>query len=127
MIKATELRIGNLFEVYDNLFNRVDAISEEKIRFKNNKGTFYVDPKDINPIPLTPEILERFGFKKDKRDYSNQSYSNEGIIIEEVNGGFELFASEWTIGETFYFLHELQNICLGLFKFELVIKELQPT
>ena len=80
---------------------------------------------EYEPISLTPEILGRCGFKKDKRYSGNQSYSNEGIIIEETNGGYELFASEWTIGETFFYLHELQNICRDLFKYELEIKELQ--
>lgn len=83
------------------------------------------DETRCDGIPLTPEILERCGFEKNKDFTYGASYTNGDIIIVENKEGYELFASEWTIGETFYYLHELQNICLDLFKFKLEIKELQ--
>lgn len=127
MIKVNELRIRNwVKDKYDN-FIQVNSVDENGINVSTLEGDLFWDFNldELFGIPLTPEILERCGFKKDKRYSGNQSYSNEGIIIEETNGGYELFASEWTIGETFFYLHELQNICFDLFKFELEIKELQ--
>src|SRR5690348_942510 len=115
MIKANKLRIGNLFEVYDNV-NRVDAVSEEKIRFKNSKGTFYVDPENINPIPLTPEILERckLGDEISLYPYANSGF---GIQIE----GF----TDQGINVSIKYLHQLQNAYFVLMDEELEIKELQ--
>ena len=43
------------------------------IRFMN--GNFArVTNEEIKPLPLTPEILEKNGWKKDKEDYINDSY-----------------------------------------------------
>lgn len=43
------------------------------IRYMN--GNFAkVTNEEIKPIPLTPEILEKNGWKKDKGDYINDSY-----------------------------------------------------
>lgn len=33
-----------------------------------------IDIEEINPVPLTPSILEKNGWKKDKEDYVNDSY-----------------------------------------------------
>jgi hypothetical protein len=58
MIKENELRIGN-WVYFNDMIISVDAISEEKVRFKNSKGTFFVDPEELEPIPLTTEILDK--------------------------------------------------------------------
>lgn len=34
----------------------------------------FVDIDEIKPVPLTPKILEKNGWKKDKGDYINDSY-----------------------------------------------------
>lgn len=40
----------------------------------NSTKTAFVADRDILPIPLTPEILEKNGWVKDKEDYINDSY-----------------------------------------------------
>ena len=137
MVNLNELRAGNY--IYEIVDTPKDPEAKElfKVAAVNTlTGTLINEYDDITqaeycePIPLTPEILERCGFAKGEDSNTigeGATYYNGNIIIVEVNKGYELFASEWTIGETFFYLHELQNICLDLFKFELEIKELQIT
>lgn len=40
----------------------------------NSTKTAFVAGRDILPIPITPEILEKNGWVKDKKDYINDSY-----------------------------------------------------
>lgn len=72
MIKANELRIGNL--VLDNNVKRtVLGIKQDDLGdvvLLDDKSTNRLC-KNIEPIPLTPEILQQCGFKK----------SNSGTII----------------------------------------------
>ena len=120
MIKETELRIGNLFEVYNNLFNRVDAISAEKIRFKNSKGTFYVDPESANPIPLTPEILERCNFENGFHvTYNKDSYKEHGrgVFWFQRKEGYGSPVTKQVV-----YLHKLQNLYYDHADCELEIK-----
>lgn len=70
--------VGDLI-VYTSLFKEPIAeiceIYEASylIRFMN--GNFAkVTTEEIKPIPLTLEILEKNGWKKDKEDYINDSY-----------------------------------------------------
>ena len=133
MIDPKELRIGNLFEVYDNLFNRVDAISAEKIRFKNSKGTFYIAPENINPIPLTPEILERCGFEDTSGGY--RATGSEVVFSKLINQSVKIdLWEQWPTGYSLPYygnklesLHQLQNLYFALTGEELEIKELQHT
>ena len=77
-MEANELRIGNYVKVStpaitcDNF--RVDAIrrfdGEYVIRFypmDDNDFYFVGLLRDAEPIPLTPELLERCGFKRDSK------------------------------------------------------------
>ena len=67
MIKANELRIGNKFTG----IGRIETVAsiesygtqpgyEYLIRVENSRNQY--KPVDMFPIPLTPEILEKFGF-----------------------------------------------------------------
>lgn len=61
MIKPEELRIGNWF-TKDGEYHNVGHIQKNFYNIcVNNYG-----PENINPIPLTPEILEAVGFDKEK-------------------------------------------------------------
>lgn len=131
MIKASDLRIGNKF-YYWPIFNemRLDTVICLRNKSKGyvpllikGKRSGWNQETQCHPITLTPEILTEWcGFEKnDERIYDN-SFSIGDIIIHQEDGCFALFASEWTIGEPFKFLHELQNIVFFLFKKELEIK-----
>jgi hypothetical protein len=61
MINKNELRYGNWVTCYGNTF-QVGVIDETYIEWlgKDEGGFAY---KDLQPIPLAPEILEKSGFK----------------------------------------------------------------
>lgn len=65
MIKATDLMIGDWVQivptapVMPNEYHRIDWIRTGEIGFDNRKIVTY---PYIQPIPLTPEILEKNGF-----------------------------------------------------------------
>lgn len=70
--------VGDLI-VYTSLFKEPIAeiceIYEASYLIKFMNGNFAkVTTEEIKPIPLTLEILEKNGWKKDKEDYINDSY-----------------------------------------------------
>lgn len=76
MIDAKELRIGNKIE-HNGLYLTVYSVSANG-EIWTNGTTFPVKlPKLPNPIPLTPEILEKAGFKEYK-DIKNNIHAKHG-------------------------------------------------
>lgn len=82
MIKAEDLRIGDLVIVNENCSLEQGTIGKvSEVRFtplsKENKGSIGLKPisndrwpwgvlcRNIDPIPLTPEILKKNGLKED--------------------------------------------------------------
>jgi len=138
MLEAKDLRIGNYLKDDNGRYIKIESINQSVINenwdgpINESDKTYKLIPglglEDCEPIPLTPEILGNFGLIKQVNFANEASYSIDGhggvvdgLIINEVNGGYEVFASEWTIGETFFFVHQLQNICYFLFNYELEI------
>jgi hypothetical protein len=116
MIKANELRIGNL--VYDNLGDilKIKAISLES-------GLSHIEP-----IPLTEEWLLKFGFERHHSDYSN------GVIyIKDVpnNNEFKWGVYPFELGSGFIinksknlkYVHQLQSLYFTLTGEELTIND----
>ncbi len=90
MILAKELRIGNKFigiagvqtviSILDNLVKTEGAYKSEyhKLMYSHlimceENGNQY-KPCEIEPIPITPEILENYGFVKEKNRYAECGY-----------------------------------------------------
>lgn len=106
MIKEKDLRVGNLV-LYDDKLFEVDVI----VTFADN---------DFNPIPLTPEILEKCGFEK-----VYQSYVLDKFFLyngPDVAGDWWFKMSE-AVGFTvkIKYLHQLQNLYYALTGEELKI------
>jgi hypothetical protein len=93
MIRPEELRIGNYIEA-GNLYER-EALqyknydpSKEVIFFQSRIVGEYL--KDCSPIPLTPEWLERFGFRRESEflytiGHADYSY----VATHRSTGGFK--------------------------------------
>ena len=119
MIKANELRIGNyLHDFHGQLIVEVtwDIIKDLQQNIK------FHPPK---PIPLTPEILEKAGFKKDENKANVFSNGNE-LLIEVTEKGFQsVIESDWPelidIGNPIHYLHQLQNLYFALTGTELEV------
>jgi len=120
MIQSNELRLGNL--VYDsNKRERyVSAIGVGNTIWFDDKADYspkyYSDHKNIHPIPLTTEWLEKFGFvntnhgwDKDKFGLFDHNYSNK-----EKGLDLGLNMAEGPLPRI-RFVHELQNLffCLS--------------
>lgn len=105
MIKATELRIGNLV-MRNNKFDGMPRITKlvSMMIFQAEK-----EPEEFEAIPITCEWLERMGF--------SDAAQNGGLIRYQSRG------SGWTTQlPHIKFVHQLQNLFFALTGEELTIK-----
>lgn len=126
MIQKTELRIGN--KVFDPTFSTL--ISEVEQMHSEYVVTNYNDSislSKLDPIPLTPEILEKCGFVKHIID----RYESWHLDISPVDkfmfykglmqfGVLGVGNYEWSNAKIKY-LHQLQNLYFSLTSTELTI------
>ena len=130
MIKAEDLRIGDLVKINENCSLKEGVISyiteirtrgifekEDYVKVKHfdSDWEFGVWCCNIDPIPLTPEILEKNGWKRDKLVpyiYGLEAHNIEVICTPN---------SEWVDvtfkGDTLHrikYVHELQHILWAL-------------
>lgn len=120
MIPANELRIGNWVKVGD-IESTVCLIDHNS--FIQLLGNAIVNrPEQIEPIPLTPEIFERFGFIKNPyeaqiyiKDKNNGYKGNLKLHFSKKNGTTVLKNSGGTFIRivTLRYLHQLQNLWFG--------------
>lgn len=107
MIDARELRLGNFVLLNDNWFQgkyaEITCIQPHCVLIKHFVGT----PKlgDIDPIPLTPEVLEKCGFAYDGE---KESYEKSGAEIRR-NSETTFYHSNDVFLTHIDFLHTLQN------------------
>jgi len=73
----------------------------------------------VNPIPLTPEILEMYNFERCGEWFLDRLGNQARINISLTNKKTTIGANEEYPIEHIEFVHQLQNICLDLFKVEL--------
>lgn len=71
MIDVKELRIGNWVSGQNDPEMKVVEISEGSVQLRffgadEDYGDWSYDDEDLKPIPLTPDILEKCGFDKNK-------------------------------------------------------------
>ena len=138
-MKPQELRIGNLV-CYNGKVVKVEQITKHKIGYHtkpNETRMNYARLCDIEPIPITEELLLKIGFKKERDGYLHYSDHNDEFSIKFVLGyAFIEYANlcfnpedvtETNYGSSLEFpnslhLHTLQNIWYLLTGKELEIK-----
>jgi hypothetical protein len=118
MIKANELRIGNIVE-RNGLNVRVTSIGAKDSMTDGG----YSELKNIEPIKLTPEILEKADFVGGYENYYDHK-KLEGLQIQIDENGCWLLNDEFTqyYGKPFKYLHQLQNLFYSLTGEELNIE-----
>jgi len=124
-MEARELRIGNLIYDYNNRLITVIAIIKEDCYFiecNENHSKYLLE--DINPIPLTEDWLEIFGFKYDYGRWEKEYYNEYVFEIEKIPEGciLSINCGEYTEGKPFKHVHQLQNLYFALTGEELTIK-----
>ena len=135
MIKARELRIGNLimletdnFDFKDTIF-RLNNVGQYRCTMSEiNKSAFITkNTKFLKPIPLTEEWLLKFGFGVDN-DYDNTFFNNVALeqAVITYSTTYRLFTLETDGGDEIQikceYVHSLQNLYFALTNEELTIK-----
>lgn len=123
MIQPQELRIGNnvntelgiaeVIGIYEDVVDVkgvsvIDNSYENKISISTRSFDGCVEYEKIQPIPLTEEIILKFGFEK-KGDFW---FVKSGIKIENRNNGFSYFRYLNEI--KILSVHQLQNLYFAL-------------
>ena len=136
-MKANELRIGSIIRVTfseDEIgFGKdhngiIEAIQKSKVIVSG--GLHWHPIEAIEPIPLTPSVLEAVGFKRDKDGWIiSYEYKIYDPIIRGGSGGLVqndikricIIHRGYVMPNTYGFLHELQNAVYYLTGTELEI------
>jgi hypothetical protein len=130
MILKNELRIGNYVD-YERTTHVVTRLLEYFVShdwYKTiGKDDYDTSYDSINPIPLTPELLGKCGFKK--RGVRYIDYIHEGLdeltLDPSYDNEYRLYveAGEYTrvIADHIKHLHQLQNLYFALTGRELTI------
>ena len=125
-MKANELRIGNYVNVF---LNNVDY---NTIQIKVDDLYYIIQKNGVyEPIPLTKEWLEKFGFKYTSSNNSYLTYTKSNYYLQmdvrKANNKWKIFDD--VISDLVEFakvdithVHQLQNLYFALTGKELTIK-----
>ena len=84
----------------------------------NSTKTAFVADRDILPIPLTPEILEKNGWKKSKINDCAYFYYKDGLFLTYTSKDgkfwFDDFDYSSSICVDLPYVHSLQHLLFGL-------------
>ncbi|GEO11386.1 hypothetical protein [Segetibacter aerophilus] len=120
MIDASELRIGNYI-----LHKASVRILPVKCTFQHFELMAKGLAKDIFPIPLKPDILQKCGFVENKKYYLLPDArefiltlpvmgNSKNEVYAYLNSNKESYAratvNDLVISNNFYYLHQLQNL-----------------
>ena len=120
MIKPQELRIGNYVFDIDGDVLQIGQILDIGVKFKNTSLSSRYEK--IQPIPLTEEILLKFGFFKKLGNYELENFRFH--ISQPMNfDGFVFCEGYSVITDKIQFVHQLQNLFFALTGEELTFKK----
>jgi hypothetical protein len=132
-LQTTELRIGNLV-MQNGFYGYVYSIGSPEPRkekrfsdkaiitlFDNGLTTVPID--EIEPIPLTEEILLKLGFKQNEQFKTNFKFylKDNEIEINIYNGNNNSWLNDRYVINLKY-VHQLQNLFFSLCGEELTVK-----
>jgi len=123
-MNISELRIGNYVQVIHKGIGKVVAIFKDHIQFENTLGISQAEDTNIEPIPLTPDILDKCGFERGEAPWGGYlfsiSYEEKIRIVRD-----EMMGWTWPLYGTtpviVRYLHQLQNLIHALTGKELEI------
>lgn len=124
MIRISELSFGNIVKIGDNI-HRVIEIYGNKDMVRLNGREFTTYTVDLEPVPITDEILHKNGFKNisDRIDREIDNFEslyelNDNVVLGKHDDTFEIcyehFNGEWDVYDhhpvlAMKYIHELQN------------------
>lgn len=80
----------------------------------NSTKTALVADRDILPIPLTLEILEKNGWKSINGKYALKIKNANYVVLEFTEDGIYTYINENTMLFTIKYIHELQHLLYAL-------------
>lgn len=122
MIKASDLRIGNIIKYTDDdSYWTVESISETGLYVYNEDEVTWIEIEEFSPIPLTKEWLLKFSFVKSSYNEDRFDYkSNFHVIKQKDRWVFRGLGMSVAYAD---YVHSIQNIIHSLTGEELKIKE----
>lgn len=82
----------------------------------NSTKTAFVADRDILPIPLTPEIIEKNAWKPINGKYALKFKNANYLVLEFTEDGIYTYINENTMLFTIKYVHELQHLLYALHK-----------
>lgn len=90
-----------------------EKICYDLISTNSTKKAFVAD-REILPIPLTPEILEKNGWKSINGKYALKIKNANYVVLEFTEDGIYTYINEKNMLFTIKYIHELQHLLFGL-------------
>ncbi len=123
-MEAKQLRIGNWVysqEIGENV--QISSINDEYVTFKDYVTWDYPNYDEINPIPLTEEILLKCGFVLFDKNYDSQDFNVYKLGDFTYNTSHNVFwlHNNYSFTQPKH-LHQLQNLYYSLTGEELKIE-----
>lgn len=115
MIKAEDLRIGDIVRYEKNIITVQAVHTNYEEGFINDKYNVGYNCHDLDPIPLTPELLEKNGWERDK--LVSYIYGHDAHNIEVICTPNSECVDVTLKGDTLHrikYVHELQHILWAL-------------
>lgn len=99
--------LGDLVLLFGDTPARVDAIGDTQVYLTALKDgeDWYVGYHHIDPIPLTPEILEKNGTRRDDNERVTTFFDDGEHITHAVKKGDKI----QILGRSIHYVHELQH------------------
>lgn len=130
-MKANELRIGNNVQYKGRPIRIESLIKDEFWTINRGDSIETIRLSDIEPISLTPEILEKCGFFSNRHSIDDSIYESTHLSSElRVQFGELKIIKDKTLKVTYKWetiahiksLHQLQNLYFALTGEELEVK-----
>lgn len=112
MIPTYDLRVGN-WVIASDVIRRITSVSETKVTFEGVKNS--VKQEDIQPVPLTEELLKKTGFRQLKETDLFEKMPLEGFTYKLHAQRIMIFhpgdntLCHW-LNTRIIYLHQLQNL-----------------
>jgi len=113
MIQKEHLRIGNLVK-YGTAIYIVDELRDNNITLCDSEfipDTYYGTYAEIEPIPLTEDLLVRLGFVQKESVYTLRLASFE-LVFYKYSNSLEFYLE--SVGVDIMYAHQLQNLIFAL-------------
>lgn len=101
----------------DKIFKVISSLSGGfvKVVMLNDSSTTYsISNNAVRLIPITPEILEKNGWKSINGKYALKIKNANYVVLEFTEDGIYVYINEKTILFTIKYIHELQHLLFGL-------------